>query len=107
MAYTSNIRVLTANRLADGRVVYLAAEGTANGGWTTDLGAARLVQSDCDADDAEEKGREAVAERLVVEPSLIDIESEADGIQPARLRERIRAAGPTTGNSLRVPEKVA
>ncbi len=92
----SNVRVLTANRLADGRVVYLAEQG-----WTSDLGAARLVLNEADAESAETEGRAAVAGRLVVEPYLIDIEAETGGVQPVRLRERIRASGPTTGNSSR------
>ncbi|WP_436637424.1 DUF2849 domain-containing protein [Microbaculum sp. FT89] len=95
MAYASNFRVLTANRLADGRVVYLGDRD-----WTADLGAARLVQTDADAEIAERAGREAVAARLVVEPYLIDVEAEDRGVQPVRLRERIRASGPTTGNAV-------
>ena len=51
MAYTSKIQVLTANRLGDGRVVYLG-----DSGWTSDLGAARLVLNEADAETAEAAG---------------------------------------------------
>jgi hypothetical protein len=94
MAYTSNLRVLTANRLADGRVVYLGDDG-----WTGEIALARLIFDDTQAAAAEHEAQEAVAARLVVEPYLIDVEAEQGGVQPQRLRERIRADGPTTGNS--------
>jgi Protein of unknown function (DUF2849) len=95
MANTSNIRVLTANRLGDGRVVYLGESD-----WTSRLEAARLIADDAAAEAAEQAGRAAVAGRLVVEPYLIDVRSETERLAPVRLRERIRAEGPTTGNSL-------
>ncbi len=92
----SELRVLTANRLGDGRVVYLSEDG----GWVSKLDAARLVRDDAEAETAEAAGAAAVADRFVVEPYLIDVELVEDGVQPARLRERIRAQGPTTGHSL-------
>ncbi|MEJ8574387.1 DUF2849 domain-containing protein [Microbaculum marinum] len=91
---SSALRVLTANRLADGRVVYLGGDG-----WTQDLDLARLVADDEAAAAAELQGQQDVAARLIVEPYLIDVEAEQSGVQPMRLRERIRATGPTTGNS--------
>jgi hypothetical protein len=94
MAYAVKTQVLTANRLADGHVVYLAEDG-----WTSDLDKARLLSDEGMAESAEQEGREAVAARLVVEPYLIDVEAEAAEVQAVRLRERIRAEGPTTGNS--------
>ena len=89
-------QVMTANRLGDGRVVYLGNED-----WTTDLADARLLP---DADTqalAEEVAKAAVADRAIVEPYLIDVDEEAERIEPVRLRERIRASGgPTTGSSV-------
>ena len=102
MAYTSNFRVLTANRLADGRVVYLGEEG-----WTGELDRARLIRDAESAEAAERQGRDDVAARLVVEPYLIDVETERAGVQALRLRERIRADGPTTGNSMTAPKPAA
>jgi len=94
MVISSKSQVLTANRLGDGRVVYLSGEG-----WTTDLEQARLLSDPGAAETAEQEGREAVAARLVVEPYLIDVAAEIDRVEPVRLRERIRAEGPSTGNS--------
>ncbi len=86
--------VLSANRLADGRVIYLGAEG-----WTLEFDEARVIRGAEDAADAEAEGERAVAARLVVEPYLIEVEETGEGVQPARLRERIRHTGPTTGHS--------
>jgi hypothetical protein len=99
-AKRSELTVLTANRLGDGRVVYLAKDDE----WTTRLDAALLVRSDDEAERAELAGARAEAERVVVEPYLIDVEFIEDGVRPARLRERIRAEGPTTGSSLDQPD---
>lgn len=101
MAKLPPLSVLTANRLADGRVVYHGADG-----WRPSLDAATLVRDQAEADAADEIGRAAVAERLVVEPYLVEVEFVEDGVRPARLRERIRNDGPTTGNSL-YPEDIA
>ena len=86
--------VMSANRLSDGRVIYLG-----NDGWTLDFDAARIIRGEDEALAAEAAGAQAVKDRLVVEPYLIEIETIDDGFQPARLRERIRHLGPTTGNS--------
>ena len=86
--------VLSANRLADGRVIYLGI-----GGWTLDFAEARVIRGPGEAEAAEAKGAEAVAGRLLVEPYLIAVEEAEDGFVPSRLRERIRHLGPTTGNS--------
>lgn len=79
-----SLKVVTANRLRDGRVVYLAADG-----WSEDIADASLL--------SEEEAR-AVASPEVVEPYLIEV---ADGSRrPVRRRERIRAAGPTVQTAL-------
>lgn len=86
MAY----QVLTANRLGDGVVVFLAAAG----GWTERI---------ADAEVAEKAGAEALAKRgeatagEVIAPYLIDVELApgAGGPTPLRYRERIRAFGPS------------
>ncbi|HLI11864.1 MAG TPA: DUF2849 domain-containing protein [Alphaproteobacteria bacterium] len=83
-------RALVANRLADGRVVYRAESG-----WTSDLQNARLACDEAAASVLLEEGRRAVAERMVVDPYLIDVVAKGGVWQPARLRERIRSRGPT------------
>ena len=99
------MKVLTANRLTDGEAVWY----TPSGQW-----AETLVGADVAADKAHEErleaiGKAAFAANQVLDVELIDV-SLADGtITPTRLRERIRAAGPTTrvdvGKQARPPEK--
>lgn len=83
-------KVLTANRLSDGAVVYLGADG-----WSEWIENARVAGDGETAADLEACGTRAVAERQVVDPYLIEVREDAGRLAPARLRERIRAAGPT------------
>ena len=84
------MKIITANRLSDGAVVYLAAEG-----WLTEIARAAVLS----AQDAIEAGLDAaaraVANREIVDTSAIDVTVEETGPVPVRLRERIRAFGPT------------
>ena len=82
---------MTANRLSDGAVVYLALDGV----WVEDVIQA-LVAHDADAAAAlEAAGAQAAADRIVVEPYLIDVLDSGLGPKPLRYRERIRAQGPS------------
>ncbi len=80
--------VLTAQRLLDGRVVYLASSG-----WSERLDEASIIAP------AEERAvLEAVAARHaagVVDPVWIEVRLEEGDRIPVRLRERIRALGPS------------
>lgn len=80
--------VLTANRLVDGAVVFLDPHGR----WSERFANARGLAGDADKAGALERGQAAVAACEVVEPYLVALG--ADG-RPERLRERIRADGPT------------
>jgi hypothetical protein len=94
--------VITANRLADGAVVYRRL----NGGWSTSLGDAAIVTSAAAARDllaaADADGRKAVG--AYAAPVVLA----ADGaVRPGNLRELIRAGGPTVEPSARIsPEAV-
>jgi hypothetical protein len=83
--------VFIANRLNDGRVVFL----TAAGAWSEWIADAAVVT------EAAEKARlTAVAEAAVtschvVDPLPIEVTIDGDEIVPVKLRERIRAQGPT------------
>jgi len=84
--------VITANRLTDGIVVYLASDGT----WVEDLARARVAVSEDEIKVLESEAARAVAERRVVGtyPMAVAVE---DGIPTAlSVRERIRAAHRTT-----------
>ncbi len=83
--------ILTANRLSDGDVVYRAASGD----WVADIDAAEVI------DDAERRAAaEAAAQGDVGASQVVEVATIAvfvkDGhVVPKRLRERIRAFGPT------------
>ncbi|MCB2052872.1 MAG: DUF2849 domain-containing protein [Geminicoccaceae bacterium] len=83
-------RVLTANHLASGDVVYLAADG-----WTPLLRDA-LIASDAAAE-ACLLGRAARDEEadIVVDPYLVEVEHSAGRIEAVHYRERFRARGPS------------
>jgi Protein of unknown function (DUF2849) len=86
-------QILTANRLADGEVVYLAAEGV----WVEDLSLAHGITSAEEGKTALQKGAEAERELYVVNAYLLDM---APAGSPVKMREIIRAAGPTVRRDL-------
>ena len=85
-------KVVTANDLRNGLVVFLDGEG----GWTVEIAEARVLDDGPDLDDAVARAKAQADARIVVEPYPVDVVV-TDGIPvPARLRERIRAErGPT------------
>ena len=83
-------QMVTANRLTDGAVVFLAADGS----WVERLTAGQAVPEGEGA--AQLKRAEAATRSEVVAPYLIDVGPGADGgIVALRYRERIRAGGPS------------
>jgi hypothetical protein len=82
--------VVTANRTADGIVVYLRADGA----WTTMLGEAAVTT---EAARARELLGVGLADDLrAVGPYIAPVKLAHDGgIEPGNLRERIRVEGPT------------
>ena len=84
-------QALTANRLSDGRVVFL----TTSGRWSPELCEARVAE-DADAQASlSALGEAAEAACEVVGPYLIDVRHEDDGLVAVEIREAIRANGPT------------
>lgn len=84
-------KVLTANRLSDGISVWLDAAGN----WNEQLHAAFVARHKEAVDALEATGRQAFADNKVVDVNVVDVE-EVDGVlRPLRMRERIRAEGPT------------
>ena len=84
-------KAITANRLDDGRVVFLDDLG----GWAPTLVEALLLSDGPELDKATAYAKTQHDARIVVEPYPIDVEI-IDGLPvPARIRERIRAQGPT------------
>lgn len=89
------MKVLTANRLTDGIAVWYA-----DGGWAATVDNADIAHDKAAEDRLEAIGAAAYANNEVVDANLIDV-SVVDGVvEPVRLREKIRAAGPTIRNDL-------
>ncbi len=84
------MKVLTANRLSDGIAVWFSSHG-----WTTDIAKATSVS------DAEGEARlnaigaDAYANNEVIDVNVVDAELANGNLAAVKLRERIRAAGPT------------
>ena len=90
------MKVLTANRLTDGEAVWYARDLN----WSETIADAELAR---DADGEERLsaiGKAAFGDNLVVDVDLVDVTLVDGAIVPVRLRERIRATGPTNRNDL-------
>jgi hypothetical protein len=82
------MRALTANRLADGDVVFWSGER-----WVERFVDAALFDEEEPAVAAEAHAKTLTT--LLVEPYLIDVQAVEGGVAPVSYRERIRAMGPT------------
>jgi len=90
-----SMEILTGNELTSGGTVYLDASGN----WIEDLQAARLFGKDeAEARDAAIAATKATGRIISVEAE--EVEQAGGRIVPKRLRERIRAEGPTAPLSL-------
>ena len=88
-------RAITANRLLDGVVVYLTAART----WSPRVADADVIPTDAEQAAALAQIAAAGARAPVVDVAAIDVANEHDAA-PTRLRERIRAVGPTVRSDL-------
>jgi hypothetical protein len=89
------MEILTGNELTSGATVYLAADGA----WVENLDAARLFGKDQSA--ARDEALAATkATGRIISLEIEEVEQVEGRIVPKRLRERIRAAGPTAPLSL-------
>ena len=84
-------QVISANRLSDGIVVYLAADNS----WSELISGSVIALDETAADALLQEAKQAEANRVVVDPYLIDV-AEVDGeVRPVKYREFIRATGPS------------
>ncbi len=94
------LRIVTANRLTDGVVVFLGDAGR----WSERVADAVAVVDETAAAELLKMAERDVALRRVVGPYVIDAVIDAAGaLQPLRLRELIRARGPTVRPDLGPP----
>lgn len=85
--------VVTANRLDDGIVVYLAPKAE----WTEDIEKAERAETDDEVEALEAIAQKAERDRIVISVYPMPVEVKDDGtVDPISVRERIRAAHRTT-----------
>ncbi len=92
-------QVVSANRLDTGRVVYLAPSGQ----WVGALSEAEVAKDKVNAEDLLQRAESAVIESRIVGPYLIDVTAASAAPRPQRLRELIRATGPTVHPATSTP----
>ena len=90
------MKILTANRLIDGEAVWYATDRS----WAETIEGSEIAADKEAEARLEAIGKAAHDNNEVVDVNLIDVEL-VDGVPvPTRLRERIRAAGPSNRNDL-------
>lgn len=85
------MKVVTANRLSDGEVVWLGAAGR----WVETFPEARILETREEEAAALAEAEASAGRQEIVEPYAIDVTREEGHLKPVRFREQIRAAGPT------------
>ncbi|GBQ59394.1 DUF2849 domain-containing protein [Komagataeibacter swingsii] len=86
---TTGASVITANRLLDGRIVWLTQQG-----WSEHIGHARVFDN-ADIEGAIEQAKAAPDARKLVGIYGVQLDPAAAGLSPLTVRERIRAFGPS------------
>ena len=84
------LKILTANRLRTGDVLYWKA-----GQWTESLAEADIFTDDTTAEAALAGAQNSVAANQVVTPYLFEVRQTKTGPVPVKEREIIRSLGPT------------
>ena len=83
--------VLTANRLSDGIAVWY----TANGTWSVSIQEAEVTKDAARIAALEAIGKKAFADNQVLDVNMIEVAVSSVGVTPSRMREKIRASGPS------------
>tara|TARA_R110002110_G_scaffold415612_7_gene652346 strand:+ start:152763 stop:153098 length:336 start_codon:yes stop_codon:yes gene_type:complete len=84
-------QVISANRLGDGIVVYLAADDS----WCEFIAGSVIALDEATAAALLVTATQAAQDQVVIDPYLIDV-AEIDGeVRPTKYRELIRATGPS------------
>lgn len=84
-------QVITASRLYDGAVVFRAVDGT----WVETIAKAQCLETTDEAKTALAASAHAETDNVVLDIYLIEVARKGEAVVPTRLREAIRATGPT------------
>lgn len=85
------MRMIIANRLTDGLVVFY----TDGGGWSVDIAEGIVITEEADEDRLFTSAKSDEDNCIVIDPNLIDVEIDDGSPRPVAIREAIRAFGPT------------
>ncbi len=85
------LQIISANRLSDGLVVFLASDGA----WVERLAEAEVFSDKAASAAGLARAQTAAARNIIVDIAPVDVEIAPDGPWPTHIRDRIRAAGPT------------
>jgi hypothetical protein len=83
-------QLIIANRLDDGRVVFM----TENGNWTADVARAAIADTPEGVEALEAKASISEKNNLVVDPAAIPATAE-NGTYPAHMKQAMQAKGPS------------
>ena len=90
------MKILTANRLSDGEAVWYAPSHS----WIETIDGAEIARDKAHEEKLEAIGAAAFAANQVLDVALVDVDLIDGRITPLRMREKIRAAGPTNRTDL-------
>ncbi|WP_022729170.1 DUF2849 domain-containing protein [Fodinicurvata sediminis] len=85
------LKAVTANRLRDGRVVYLSQSGN----WSQSLEDSRIARDETELEALLDQAEVSVLRNEVVGPYAIDVLEQDSGYLTTRCREEIRSTGPS------------
>ena len=89
------LNIITGNSLGEGLVVFQIP----GGGWSLDIGHAEVLETPEALAAATARANADAAANRVVEPYAVEVTRSGARLIPVRLREQIRADGPTVGHS--------
>jgi hypothetical protein len=88
------LNIITGNSLGEGLVVFQSGNS-----WILNIAQADVFETKEALDAAVARANADAAANRVVEPYPIEVTREGGKLVPVKLREKIRAEGPTTGHS--------
>jgi hypothetical protein len=91
--------IVSANRLSDGRVVYL----TRDDGWSESIIDGRTAATKEEGTALLADADRAVADGIIVSPYLVSMADDGGAFAPLHFRERIRLFGPKTDRATSQP----
>lgn len=84
-------KIISANRLSDGIVVYFEGAGS----WRENIDLGQILASEAEVEAALGAARIDAKRNLIVDPFAVEVASGDNGLNALSLRDAIRARGPT------------